>query len=110
MYKRQGLVALVPGDPWIAFISTDANPSTGEPLISQEDGKRHYEIFRGERNSSGSWEWTAVTKDSAEDNLRPIIPQPSEGKTAVLWLRGDYRTYTDYSLRVVGIVLEDVQP
>jgi hypothetical protein len=114
LYPREddytGLVALFPGNPRIAFISTDANPSTGEPLISQEDGKRHYEIFRGDRSSSGSWEWMPVTKDSTEDNLRPIIPKPSDGKTAVLWLRGDYRTYTDYSLKVVGIFLEDVQP
>ena len=51
-----------------------------------------------------------VTKDSTGDNLRPIIPKLSDGKTAVLWLRGDYRTYTDYSLKVVGIFLEDVQP
>jgi hypothetical protein len=114
LYPREddytGLVALYPGNPGIVFISTDADPSTGEPLISRTDRKRHYEIFRGERDGPDSWEWTAVTKDSTEDNLRPIVPKPSDGKTALLWLRGEYRTYTDYSLKVVGIVVEDVQP
>ncbi len=113
LYPREddstGLVALYPGRPEMVFISTDAEPSSGKPLVSRTDGKRHYEIFRGVRNGSDTWEWTPITQDSTEDNIRPIIPKPSDGKSVILWLRGEYRTYTDYTLKVVGIVLKDVR-
>jgi len=101
-----GLVALDPEDPDVVFISTDADPATGEPLVSQADGERHHEIFRGATEDRGaSWSWQAVTRNSSTDNLRPIVP-PSRGRTsALLWLRGTYRSYTDYDLAVVGLIL-----
>jgi hypothetical protein len=114
LYPREddytGLVALYPGKPNIAYISTDVNPENGEALISSSDNERHYEIFKGVRARTGGWSWTPVTENSSTDNLRPIIPKPSNGKTAVLWLRGEYRTYTDYSLEVVGMILSDSTP
>ena len=47
--------------------------------------------------------WEPLTKDSSTDNLRPIIVS-SDDRRAVLWLRGEYRSFTDYQLDVVGIV------
>jgi hypothetical protein len=48
--------------------------------------------------------WTAVTKDSTADNIRPIVPIWKNKRYALLWLRGAYRTYTDYDLAVVGFI------
>ena len=79
------------------------NPATGAPLVSQKDGKRHYEIFRGESKDGGrSFVFQPLTRDSTADNLRPIVPRTDDGREIVLWLRGVYRSYTDYELEVVG--------
>ncbi len=99
-----GNIALDPEDPNTVFISTDAHPSTCQPLISKADGQRHYEIFRGVTADAGAtWKWTPVTQDSAMDNLRPIVPLGREQRV-LLWLRGKYNTYTNYDLDVVGLV------
>jgi len=103
-----GLVALDPDDPNVLYISTNADPVTGEPLISETDGERHYEIYRGLTDDRGvTWRWTSVTQNSEEDNLRPVVPEREEGRTFLLWLRGEYRSYTDYSLEVVGKIVND---
>jgi hypothetical protein len=113
LYPREddytGGVALVPGDPDTVFISTSADPVTGAPLVSAADGQRHWEIFRGSRRGEGSgeervWHWTPLTRDSTSDNLRPIVPQAEAREPILLWLRGTYRTYTDYDLEVVGLL------
>ncbi|MCF7669686.1 MAG: BNR repeat-containing protein [Verrucomicrobia bacterium] len=105
-----GLVALHPDDPNVVFISADAHPVTGEPLISAADGKRHYEIFEGRSSDAGrTWEWEPITMNSTEDNLRPIVPAWDRPKTALLWLRGSYSTYTDYRLRVMGLIRKSAQ-
>jgi hypothetical protein len=99
-----GLIALDPNDPDVVFISTDANPVTGEPLISEADGERHYEIYRGETTDGGvTWEWSALTENSPADNLRPLVPSWEDG-TIVSWLRGTLTTYMDYDTEVVGMV------
>ena len=60
------------------------------------------------RARAGRFEWTAVTRDSTADNLRPIVPRTERGSELVLWLRGRYRSYTDYDLEVVGLIPKDV--
>jgi hypothetical protein len=100
-----GGVALVPGDPTIAFISTNADPSTGEPLRSAADGKRHWELFRG-TSAGGAWRWEPVTRDSTSDNLRPVVPRAQGRAPILLWVRGSYRAYTDYDLEVVGFFMQ----
>ena len=99
-----GLAAIEPDNINIVYISTNAQPDTGEPLISSADNKRHYEIFRGETSDGGeTWQWTAITTHSSADNLRPLRPKSNSAHRALIWLRGSYRTYTDYSQDVVGI-------
>ena len=98
-------IALVPGDPTRLFISTNADPSTGSPLVSAADGMRHWEVFRGATTDGGrTWLWQAVTKESTVDNLRPIVPRTETRGEPLLWLRGRYRSYTDYELEVVGLL------
>lgn len=97
-----GLACLDPYDTSTVFISTNADPSTGEPLKSAADGQRHWEIYRAKKPASGRWEWTAVTKDSSRDNLRPVIASGDRNPRVVLWLAGKIRSYTDYDYEVVG--------
>ena len=80
-----GLVALDPDNPDVVYISTDADPVSGKPLISQADGDRHYELFTGVTTDGGSsWNWTPITENSTEDNLRPIVPQWNTEETMLL--------------------------
>lgn len=114
-----GGVALVPGDPSTVFVSTNADPATGAPLVSAKDGKRHWEIFRGRSQgdpaAGARWSWQPVTRDSAVDNIRPLVPKVvrpagTAGTGAVsreailLWVRGIYRAYTDYDLELVALL------
>jgi hypothetical protein len=100
-----GGIALVPGDPDTVFLSTNADPATGAPLVSGRDGRRHWEIFRGTSADGGrSWRFAAVTHDSALDNLRPVVPRAPGRAPILLWLRGRYRAYTDYELELVGLL------
>ena len=99
-----GLAAIDPDDPSTVYISTNAHPETGRPLISATDGRRHYEIWRGTTADGGtSWQWTPLTSDSTADNLRPIIAS-ADGWRVLVWLRGSYRSYTDYQQEVLGII------
>ena len=104
-----GLAAIDPQQPDTVFISTNSDPIRGAPLISAADGRRHWEIFRGDSGDQGrTFVWQAITRDSPVDNLRPIIPiWPAAGdRRIVLWLRGTYRKYTDFDLDVVGLLPE----
>ena len=102
-----GLGALDPNHPDIVYISTDADPVSGAPLISQADGQRHYELFRGVRNSqSGKWSWTPFTRNSAYDNLRPIIPKWNDARTVLLWMRGKYlNNHGEWTTSVVAVII-----
>lgn len=98
-----GLAALDPNDPNYMVISTNADPDTGEPLFSRTDGQRHWELYEGRTSDGGAtWTWTALTRDSAVDNLRPIIPDWDADERIVLWLRGAYHSYHDWNTQIVG--------
>ncbi len=98
-----GLVALDPSRADRVFVSTDIHPTTGRPLVSSTDGERHFELFLGTTDDDGlTWGWTALTANSAEDNLRPIVPHSDTSDAVLLWLRGTYTGYRDYDLAVVG--------
>jgi len=54
-----GNIALDPHDPDTVYISTNAQPVNGRPLVSNADAKRHYEIFRGTtRDGGATFRWT----------------------------------------------------
>jgi hypothetical protein len=98
-----GLAAIDPTDTRIVYLSTNADPVSGKPLMSRADGKRHHELFRATTADGGqTWRFEPITQDSATDNLRPIVPRPgNEGRRVLLWLRGNYRAYTDYQQELV---------
>ena len=101
-----GLAVIDPTDPSIIYISTNANPTTGAALMSAADGRRHWEIFRGNTANAGdSWQWTPVTTNSMLDNLRPIVVSDGAARKVLLWLRGTYRAYTDYQQQVLMQIL-----
>lgn len=86
-----GGAAIDPQDPTIVFLSTNADPVSGQPLVSQTDSKRHYELFRGQTSDAGAtWTWTAVTENSSADNLRPLMPSWDDPRGALVWMRGRY--------------------
>jgi hypothetical protein len=102
-----GLVALDPHNPDVVYISTDAHPITGEPLISRADGRRHRELFQGKTTDRGrTWAWKPLTADSTADNLRPIVPKWQDPRTALVWMRGEYRNNRgEWTTAVVAMVL-----
>lgn len=89
-----GLAALDPQDTSVLYLSTDAHPETGRPLISRASYRRFHELFRGETADGGaSWKWTEITANSTTDNLRPLVPvwPEANGRTLLVWMRGAYR-------------------
>lgn len=102
-----GLGAIDPKDPEVVFISTDADPVNGKPLISKADGLRHYEIYRGETMDKGKiWEWIPITANSSFDNLRPIVPKWDDERTALVWMRGSYfHNHGEWYTSVVALII-----
>lgn len=104
LYDREssytGLIALDPADPTTVVLSTDVDPTTGKAT-----GGKH-EIYRatvGSADDIKNIRWKPVTTNSPVRNIRPIIVR--DGPTRVIaWLRGDFTTYTDYQLDVVGVI------
>lgn len=101
-----GLIAIDPQDVGTVYISTNAHPVTGVPLVSRTDQKRHWEIFRGRapQGERANWSWEAITQDSTADNLRPIVPRGVKGRSPVLWLRGTMRLPKESALEVVALL------
>jgi hypothetical protein len=99
-----GLMALDPRDGGRVVISTDADPVTGQALVSGSDGRRHWELFDGRRQPDGAYVWTPLTANSTRDNIRPVMTANGRGASALAWMRGTYRTYNDFQLEVVGVV------
>ncbi len=100
-----GLAAIDPHDANTVYISTNAHPATGEPLVSRADGKRHWEIFRGRaQNDGASWSWQPITQDSTADNLRPIVPRGAQSRSILVWLRGTMRLPKESDLEVVALL------
>jgi hypothetical protein len=102
-----GLAALDPNGPNVIYISTDADPVTGAPLVSRADGRRHREIYRGAtRDFGATWTWEPITAHSTVDNLRPIVPKWKDPRTALVWMRGAYYSNRgQWTTAVVATVL-----
>ena len=101
-----GGMTIDPEDPRVVYISSNAaDPFNLADIdnVPLRAGDR-YEIYRGFTADGGlSFTWTPVTKDSTQDNLRPIVPEGHGRTRHLLWFRGTYSSYTSYNARVVGI-------
>ena len=92
-----GLVALDPHDPKTVYLSSPIDPRN-EAILEV------HEIFRGVTADEGSsWSWSPITFNSRMDNLRPIVPVWDGDHTALVWMRGTYRSMHDYDLDIVGL-------
>jgi len=102
-----GLAALDPKNPNVVYISTDADPVTGAPLVSRADGQRHRELYRGTTaDFGGTWQWEPITANSDADNLRPIVPKWTDPRTALVWMRGTYKNnHGEWTTKVVASIL-----
>lgn len=90
-----GLGAVDPYDLDTVYVSTPVDPRSGEAT-------GHYEIYRGRTRDEGrTWEWEAITSQSREDNLRPIIPPGDPDVHVVCWFRGSMRSSQAYQTEVV---------
>jgi len=104
LYAREndytGLITVDPTDRRAAYISADVDPSTGA-----KTGTGTFEVYCGVSEDDGqTFAWTPLTSDSRVRNIRPVCVA-GDGYKVLLWLRGEYRTYTDYRTDVVGVVL-----
>lgn len=99
-----GGMCIDPENPNVVYISTNAaNPfdlssTTNVPL----NANSRYEIWRGTTSDGGlTFTWEAITENSSADNIRPFVPKNHGKKESVLWLKGVYSTYRNYSMKVV---------
>jgi hypothetical protein len=94
------------------YLSTNAHPLSGQPLMSLADQKRHHELFRGTTSDSGAtWNWEPITANSTVDNLRPIVPAWNDTRTILVWMRGSYRhNRGEWTTAVVATVLPPRSP
>lgn len=97
-----GGITIDPQDTGTVYISADVSLTTGAPNTSG-----HYQIFRGKiSRDMENCHWTQLTYDIDVDNFRPVVPREHGCKICLLWLRGQYRTYTNYKTAIVGIIEE----
>jgi hypothetical protein len=103
-----GLAMLDPADPDTVYISTDAVPTTGQPLISRVDNHRHHELFRGKTTDGGkTWKWEPLTADSVFENVRPIVLRWNE-KVVLAWMRGGYfNNRGQWTTTISAMILDD---
>jgi hypothetical protein len=56
-----------------------------------------YEVERWFTDDGGeTWSSTAITKNSAEPNLRPVSPRGLLDNDVLFWMRGEYPNYREY--------------
>ena len=95
-----GLGALHPNDPHIVYIASPYDPRTGMAISKRE-------IFMGVTCDDGAtFQWTPITWNSSQDNIRPIVPQWDGNHMVLLWFRGSYSTAQIYDEEVVGIITQ----
>jgi hypothetical protein len=96
-----GLGAVHPNDPHTIYISTTTDPRDDTTAFPK------HEIWRGTTCDDGAtFTWTPITQNSAQDQLRPVVPYWEGGKTALLWEVGDYLTAQTYRTKIVGRIMD----
>lgn len=101
-----GGICVDPQNPDVIYLSSNAadpfniSDTTNVPL----NANQRYELFRGVTTNGGlNFNWTAVTTNSTQDNLRPYFPRNPGAIPTVIWFRGMYTTFNNYHTAVVGL-------
>lgn len=98
-----GLGALHPNNPNTIYLSTTTDPRDDSTTFAK------HEIWRGTTCDEGqTFEWTAITQNSTQDNLRPVVPSWDSDRTVLLWMRGTYHSAQTYDTDIVGVILDGV--
>jgi len=58
----------------------------------------------GANDDISTIKWEAITTNSSHRNIRPIVVA-NEGYKVLLWLHGEWSTYKNYDVDVVGKIL-----
>lgn len=100
-----GGMSIDPENPNVVYISSNHEAPADLDLNNANlNSTERYEIYRGITNDGGeTFSWEAITANSHEDNLRPIVAENHDYDRHALWFQGSYNTYTDYDTAVVGI-------
>ncbi|HWE33746.1 MAG TPA: BNR-4 repeat-containing protein [Solirubrobacteraceae bacterium] len=86
-YEYSGGIGLDHSDPSIVYLS--------------RKGANGWEIERWTTPNGGySWRHSVVVPAAGTQNVRPVVPRGG-GPIKLLWLRGDYRTYTTYRTSIM---------
>ncbi|AUP78905.1 BNR-4 repeat-containing protein [Flavivirga eckloniae] len=99
-----GLITTNPYNTNEIFMSSNRNPITGIE-------NNRYEIYSAITPDGGTtWNWTEVTSNSIQDNLRPYVPKgiTTPEDRVVLWFYGNYISYLNYTTMVVGEYINKV--
>jgi hypothetical protein len=106
-----GLAALDPNNPDVLYISTDADPVTGAPLVSKADGMRHRRFYCGvTRDSGATWKWEPLT---ANWTLTTCARSCRSGRIRepLVWMRGTYKhNRGEWNTKVVALILPANNP
>ncbi|MEM1012500.1 MAG: glycoside hydrolase family 88 protein [Planctomycetota bacterium] len=90
-----GGITLDPYDPNRVVVSADVHPGTGEPLP-----QRVYQLFKGHRDSDGTWTWDQLTFEPVHDQLRPFLVRGRPD--TLVWFAGEYVWYGSYRTKVMA--------
>jgi hypothetical protein len=83
-----GGIVLDPENPNVVYLSK---------VISSQ-----WEIQKGiTANGGATWDFTNITSGSSKKNIRPVVPKNHHSNLPILWLFGDYTSYTGFDTKVV---------
>jgi rhamnogalacturonyl hydrolase YesR len=95
-----GGITLDPDNDGVVYLSTNVDPVTGVP-----NATGFHQLFRGVADETGeNHTWEQLTFDANRDNIRPYVPRGHGDMRCVLWLRGTYRSHSDYQMDIYGLV------
>jgi hypothetical protein len=81
--RYAGGISLDHEDPSVVYLSRRIDGVFEIERWKTEDGGRH-------------WSHRAVTRHSMQDNVRPVTPRGETKTNTVIWMRGQYSSYTAY--------------
>ncbi len=102
-----GLASIDPDNPNVVYMSSKYDPRDGSGATTTSK----YELYKGTTSDFGAtWTWSPITENSTIDNVRPLVPQWDGANTALVWMRGNYNSYTNWDTEAVGIKFLDSGP